>query len=103
VELKDTADLIRDFPKAIPKGDLMLAACFFPRHGIRATVGKQNVDFVICFECSMVYIYRGDAKPEVVNIEDGVEPLLNRILSIESDAHARITRGTGDHISRARS
>ena len=31
--------------------------CYEPRHGIRATRGKQAVDLVICFTCSPVQVY----------------------------------------------
>jgi hypothetical protein len=32
--------------------------CFNPRHGIRATVAGQTTDFVICFECEQVQVWR---------------------------------------------
>lgn len=35
----------------------MVAACFDPRHGIRATTAAGTVDLVICFECLQVYVY----------------------------------------------
>ncbi|HZK80060.1 MAG TPA: hypothetical protein VFC46_03315 [Humisphaera sp.] len=37
-----------------------MAACFNPRHGIRVTRAAQTTDFVICFECSQVKVWRGD-------------------------------------------
>jgi hypothetical protein len=34
------------------------AACFNPRHGIRVTAGNVVTDFVICFECKQVEVWR---------------------------------------------
>lgn len=43
--------------------DDMVAACFDPRHGIRATSASGTVDLVICFECLQVYVFEpGDAE-----------------------------------------
>ncbi len=36
------------------------ADCFIPRHAIRVVEGEQITDYVICFECLQVAIYRGD-------------------------------------------
>ena len=33
------------------------ALCFVPRHGIRAAVGDETVDLVICFECSHFKVF----------------------------------------------
>jgi hypothetical protein len=33
-------------------------ACFSPRHGIRVTERGRVTDFVICFECRQVRVYR---------------------------------------------
>ncbi len=34
-----------------------VAACFDPRHGIRATQGDRSIDLVICFECLQLKLY----------------------------------------------
>jgi hypothetical protein len=34
--------------------------CFNPRHGIRVTHDDQTIDFVICFECSQIQVWRDD-------------------------------------------
>jgi hypothetical protein len=33
------------------------AACFNPRHGIRAVAGADTIDLVVCFECDTVQIH----------------------------------------------
>ena len=39
-----------------------IAACFNPRHAIRATDGTNTFDFLICFECCRLYYYPPDSK-----------------------------------------
>jgi hypothetical protein len=34
-----------------------IAMCFNPRHGIRANVGDETVDLVICFQCMSIQVY----------------------------------------------
>jgi hypothetical protein len=64
---------------AIARSPLRISACFYPRHGIRATVGQEHVEMLICFECSTVYLYRS-GRQERLNIDDRPQPLLNSIL-----------------------
>ena len=42
------------------------AACFNPRHGIRAVKGQAWADWVICFECLSLHVI--DEKGEQVNL-----------------------------------
>jgi len=39
-----------------------VAACFNPRHGIRAKSGDTIVDLVICFECRQIEAYANDKR-----------------------------------------
>ena len=80
VTATDQAEIARQLPLAIPAGEVMLFHCFFPRHAVRAMVEGRPLDLVICFECSMVYVFRKDEEVVVLNINRDVEPLLNRIL-----------------------
>jgi hypothetical protein len=45
--------------KTLHWNELRKAACFNPRHGLRAVSGKQTWDFLICFECNRVRIFEG--------------------------------------------
>jgi hypothetical protein len=40
------------------------AACFDPRHGVRATRGDSSIDLLICFECSQVRAHRGTVRTD---------------------------------------
>ncbi len=39
-----------------------MAACFWPRHGVRAGSGGRAVDYVICFECNQLVVHDGGAR-----------------------------------------
>jgi hypothetical protein len=54
---KERAELLGALYKGISDSDGMVAMCFNPRHGIRATVGGETVDLVICFECLSIEIH----------------------------------------------
>src|SRR5262249_35831881 len=61
-EIKD-ADTLKKVRAALDKGIAEgegAAACFKPRHGIRATVKDKTVDLVICFECLTIQAVVGD-------------------------------------------
>ena len=55
-----------------------IAACFNPRHGIRATSNGKQVDLVICFECLSFRLY-GD-REETFLITDTPKTLFDEVL-----------------------
>lgn len=50
----ERATLLKALYAGISENDGMAANCFFPRHGIRATLNGETVDQVICFECAQI-------------------------------------------------
>lgn len=56
------------------------AACFWPRHGLRVVQDGRITDYVICFHCSQVEIYRASGK-KVEPISTAPKALLNKHLS----------------------
>lgn len=49
---KATMQRLREsFYDGITNDENMMAACFNPRHGLRAIKNGKNLDFLICFEC----------------------------------------------------
>lgn len=59
-ELKDKKlqkELLQSLYLGIGKSNGEPAACFNPRHGIRAIKGAQVVDLLICFECGPIWIF----------------------------------------------
>ena len=49
--------LLQALQRAITNSRGVYVYCFDPRHAIRASVGAQTIDLVICFECEMIKIY----------------------------------------------
>jgi hypothetical protein len=58
-----------------------VAACFDPRHGIRARRGDQLVELVVCFRCSQVYLYADGKWDGSVLITHSPEAVFDRVLS----------------------
>jgi hypothetical protein len=59
------------------------ASCFAPRHGLSASQGSDRVDFVICFECQQLEVYRssGSAYPDTSAGIDDVQGAFDRVLA----------------------
>ena len=98
---KVTGDAHRDVLKEIFRGvgdwDGMMAHCFMPRHGVRATKGDTTVDVVVCFECRQVYVYVDDRRLDTIGISNGVEPAVSKLfeaagLEIDGRPKARSER-----------
>lgn len=43
--------------KGVADSDGSVAACFNPRHGVRAFCRDRTIDLVICFECGQIAVY----------------------------------------------
>jgi hypothetical protein len=71
-------DLLSALYTDLGKGDP--AACFNPRHGIRAVRGNKTVDLVICFECQQIEIYDERGKQGTTTTHSS-KPVFDRILS----------------------
>ena len=57
------------------------AACFFPRHGIRATDGATTYNAVICFECGYCDWYVDRESRPTVLLSSGGRKTFNAILT----------------------
>lgn len=49
--------IVSAFERGVAENEGVVAACFNPRHGIRANYGGRTSDFVICFECRQVQAF----------------------------------------------
>jgi hypothetical protein len=59
VKKEALAKLVAAFEKGAAEQDQRVAAgCFHPRHGIRVTLDGKTYDFVICFECVGVMLFK---------------------------------------------
>lgn len=53
-------NLIAAVKQGIADSDGSVAACFIPRHGLRAVADGKTVDLVICYECHSIRVYIND-------------------------------------------
>jgi hypothetical protein len=72
--------LIAALKKGIKDSDGTVAACFNPRHGIRATVDGKTADVVICFECLSMSSFLGETKGSALTTRSP-EKTFNKILT----------------------
>ena len=61
-------------------GDDTFSDCFFPRHGIRASVDGEVHEWVICFQCSPVKWYVDGKSPLQTAISDEHQDFFNTTL-----------------------
>jgi hypothetical protein len=65
--------------QACRENDGMVAACFDPRHGVRAVHGSRTVDLVICFECLTVKVFADGALVNNGDLAETQEPELSAL------------------------
>lgn len=66
--------------RGINASDGTVAACFDPRHGIRAVKDSHSVDLVICYECLQIYMYGTLAvERQALYTTSHVEPDVSRL------------------------
>ena len=60
-------ELVESLNSGIRANDDMVAACFDPRHALRAETATGSAELLICFECLQIYVYRdGKERTETV-------------------------------------
>ena len=74
------ATAIAEFKSAVSHWDGMIALCFNPRHAIRVTANGHTYDFLLCYECHQLYIYRDDKLLKELGAA-GSPKVLNELLS----------------------
>lgn len=81
VTLKDAGrkTIVDGLRKGIKDSDGSVAACFNPRHGIRATVAGKTADIVICFECHSLVTHIGETRGSALTARTP-EATFNKVL-----------------------
>jgi hypothetical protein len=72
--------LVASFKKGVEENKGKFAKCFNPRHGIRVTHDGKTADFIICFECSQVWVFVGDKREKDILITRSPESAFDRVL-----------------------
>src|SRR5262245_43298534 len=60
--------LLQALEAGVDESDGRVAACFNPRHGIRAVSDGHVLDLVICFECFSILVFEDGEKTEIVTV-----------------------------------
>ena len=68
------------FQSGARANDGTMMACFNPRHGIRVTHAGVTTDFVVCFECRQVQVWRGNQKVAFFLVSDSPQPVFDNVL-----------------------
>jgi hypothetical protein len=66
--------------KEADMGRVSAHGCFQPRHGIRATHGGKTAEFLICFECTPIYVYFEGEKQEIHFTTDSPQDIFDGVL-----------------------
>ncbi|HSI35099.1 MAG: hypothetical protein ACAI43_15995 [Phycisphaerae bacterium] len=77
----DKAAVLAALRAGISENDGMVAGCFNPRHGLRATVAGRTVDLVICFECMSMQVWEGGKVTAQALTTRTPQATLDRVLS----------------------
>ncbi|MEM7167699.1 MAG: hypothetical protein AAF581_19765 [Planctomycetota bacterium] len=72
----DRTEAVNAVYESISGNTGVVAACFNPRHGLRASKGDSTVEVVICFEClSLVIVENGQRTASIIIGQDGSKAL----------------------------
>lgn len=66
--------------EGIKESDGSVAACFNPRHGIKATHDGKTVELVICFECLSMQVFDADGKQSSVLTSGSPQKTFDKLL-----------------------
>lgn len=83
LDTKQGAIAISAFEAAIPdrvSRNRIQELCFDPRHALRVTANRQTYDFLLCYACGYLYVYRGNQNIAMLNAL-GSPDVLNAILT----------------------
>jgi len=82
VEITDPGErqqIIAALKDGIARGGVT-AACFLPRHGLRAVEKGKVVEYVICFECGQFHAFQDGQNAPGGNINSDIKKFLNQPL-----------------------
>jgi len=71
---------IVELKSVVSAWDGVVAECFEPRHALRVTAGNHTYDFLLCYECHQLEVYR-DGKSIASLGATGSPKVLNGLLS----------------------
>jgi hypothetical protein len=73
-------ELLTALYKGVKDNEGVVAACFIPRHGIRATADGKTVDLVICFQCLQIYCFVDGKREGGCLVTRSPQPAFDKVL-----------------------
>ncbi len=70
-----------ELQKAVRNWDGLMASCFDPREGLEIRTGGHTYDFLICYSCHYLYVYKDSTLLAVVGAA-GSRKILDDILTV---------------------
>jgi hypothetical protein len=70
---------LAEFEAAVPRWDGLVAYCFDPRHALRVVHNGETFDFVLCFDCNGLEVYKNGKYLVKVGIA-GSPKVLNELM-----------------------
>lgn len=77
---KQRQQLVDSLYRGILRPDAWVAACFLPRHGIRASRKDDTVELLICFECARIETYESGNRIGGAKTNESAASLFNETL-----------------------
>lgn len=77
---KEREKLIGAFFKGISENKGLVAGCFIPRHGLRASHNGKTVEVVICFQCMSMLVYMDGKQAKSILTTSSPQPTFNALL-----------------------
>ena len=77
---RERHELLSAIAEGIRSSDGKVAACFMPRHGLRAVdANGQQYDLQICYECLSMRVWDGDSRLASILTARGVESCVSQV------------------------
>lgn len=73
--------ILERFVAGIDVHPTIAAACFLPRHGLRVKSHGHTLDFLICFQCIQVEIYRDNERVSWWGTNNAAQQVFNEVLA----------------------
>jgi hypothetical protein len=80
LDLKQAQLAANVFQQVVKNWDGRMARCFNPRHALRILSGDHTYDFLLCYSCHQLYVYKDD-KLLIALGATGSPQFLNELLS----------------------
>ncbi|MCA9000401.1 MAG: hypothetical protein KDB61_00660 [Planctomycetes bacterium] len=76
---EERLELLEALARGARENNGMVAACFNPRHAIRAEWQGEICELIICFECLTFEVWDGEKRVEVVDLSESPSGTFDRL------------------------